>query len=81
MAERLSSGDYTAWVDSSYEEMKSYEVAQLGKTLNQLASSTESYIEELKDEARKKEDFMGNFTHEIKTPMTSIIGYADFFRL
>lgn len=80
MAERLLMGDYTARVDSSYEEMKSYEVAQLGKTLNQLASSTESYIEELKDEARKKEDFMGNFTHEIKTPMTSIIGYADLLR-
>ena len=80
MAERLSMGDYTARVDSSYEEMKSYEVAQLGKTLNQLADSTESYIEELKEAAQKKEDFMGNFTHEIKTPMTSIIGYADLLR-
>lgn len=80
MAEKISNGDYTARVDSSYEEMKSYEVAQLGKTLNQLASSTESYIEELKEAAQKKEDFMGNFTHEIKTPMTSIIGYADLLR-
>ena len=60
--------------------MKSYEVAQLGKTLNQLAVSTEAYIEELKEAAQKKEDFMGNFTHEIKTPMTSIIGYADLLR-
>ena len=80
MAEKLSDGDYTARIDSSYERMKSYEVAQLGKTLNQLASSTESYIEELKETAQKKEDFMGNFTHEIKTPMTSIIGYADLLR-
>ena len=80
MAERLSTGDYMARVDSSYEEMKSYEVAQLGKTLNQLAVSTEAYIEELKEAAQKKEDFMGNFTHEIKTPMTSIIGYADLLR-
>lgn len=80
MAESLSNGDYTARVDSSYEKMKSYEVAQLGRTLNQLASSTESYIEELKETAQKKEAFMGNFTHEIKTPMTSIIGYADLLR-
>lgn len=80
MAGKLSGGDYTARIDSSYKEMKSYEVEQLGNTLNQLASSTESYIEELKEAAQKKEDFMGNFTHEIKTPMTSIIGYADLLR-
>ena len=31
-------------------------------------------------DVRKKEDFVGNFTHEIKTPMTSIIGYSDLLR-
>lgn len=80
MAEKLSAGDYTARIDNAYGEMKSYEVAQLGKTLNQLAGSTEAYIEELKESAQRKEDFMGNFTHEIKTPMTAIIGYADLLR-
>lgn len=80
MAEKLSAGDYTVRIDSSYKNMKSYEVEQLGNTMNQLAGSTETYIEELKEAVRKKEDFMGNFTHEIKTPMTSIIGYADLLR-
>lgn len=27
--------------------------------------------------AKKQEDFTANFAHELKTPMTSIIGYAD----
>lgn len=80
MAEKLSDGNYKARIDSSYQKMKSYEVERLGHTLNQLASSTEGYIEKLKEAAQKKEDFLGNFTHEIKTPMTSIIGYADLLR-
>ena len=28
----------------------------------------------------KQEQFMGSFAHELKTPMTSIIGYADLLR-
>ena len=27
--------------------------------------------------ARQKEDFAANFAHELKTPLTSVIGYAD----
>ncbi len=80
IAKKLSEGDYTARVDAAPETMKSQEVLQLGQTLNQMADATETYIKELKETAKKKEDFMGNFAHEIKTPMTSIIGYADLLR-
>jgi signal transduction histidine kinase len=37
-------------------------------------------IEELKDGMRRQEEFMGSFAHELKTPMTAIIGYADLLR-
>ena len=80
MAASLSQGDFTARIDSSYKKMKSYEVAVLGDTLNQLAINTEEHIMQLEDIAQKREDFVGNFTHEIKTPLTSIIGYADLIR-
>lgn len=80
MAEQISMGDYSVRTDADYKKMKSYEVAKLGETLNVLAEHTEQQIAELEDMARKKEDFVGNFTHEIKTPLTSIIGYADLLR-
>lgn len=79
-AERISGGDYTARVDASYKNMKSHEVMKLGETLNHLAEHTEEHIYELEELAQKREDFVGNFTHEIKTPLTSIIGYADLLR-
>ncbi len=80
MAERLSMGDYDARVDDSHEHMKSYEVQKLGSTLNLMAARTREHMQELEEEARRKEEFMGNFAHEMKTPMTSIIGYADLLR-
>lgn len=58
----------------------SEEVVRLTENFNIMAQNVEDYINRLKDEARRQEDFVGNFTHELKTPMTSIIGYADMLR-
>ncbi len=79
-AQDIAGGDYSVRIDTRHAKMKSYEVAVLSDTLNAMAQNTKEYIEELTDEARRKEEFMGNFTHELKTPMTSIIGYADLIR-
>lgn len=80
MAEKISDGDYSARNDTEYKRMKSYEVAKLGETLNELAENTKQHISELEELAAKREEFVANFTHELKTPMTSIIGYADLLR-
>lgn len=34
----------------------------------------------MKEDMERKNQFVGNFTHELKTPMTSIIGYSDLIR-
>jgi len=80
MAEIFSNGDYSVRINNTYPEMKSLELEQLGSTLNQMADNLEAYISEVELAAKRKEDFVGNFTHELKTPMTSIIGYADLLR-
>lgn len=80
MAEKVAAGDYSQRIQTNWKAMKSYEAEKLGETLNLLAQNTEDYIETLQDENHKKEEFMGNFAHELKTPMTSIIGYADLLR-
>ena len=56
------------------------EVGKLSERFNSMADSVETHVEELNDMIHRREQFVADFTHEIKTPMTSIIGYADTMR-
>jgi signal transduction histidine kinase len=53
------------------------EIGELSKSFNLMADSVEEKINELSENARQKEEFVANFAHELKTPLTSVIGYAD----
>jgi len=56
------------------------EIGVLAADFNNMADRLESNINEMKDTMRRQEEFMGGLAHELKTPMTSIIGYADLLR-
>lgn len=56
------------------------EMGQLTKDFNQMANTLEDNIHQLEDEVRAREDFIAAFSHELKTPLTAIIGYADMLR-
>ncbi len=56
------------------------EVGELAEAFDGMAEKLEKNITLLKESAEQKEMFIGAFTHEMKTPMTSIIGYADLLR-
>ena len=40
----------------------------------------ERNISDLENVALRREEFIGSFAHELKTPLTAIIGYADMLR-
>lgn len=56
------------------------EVADLSRDFDAMADSIQDYVNQLQQAMRSQEEFMGSFAHELKTPMTSIIGYADLIR-
>lgn len=56
------------------------EFGALSNDFNAMADKLEENINELQDSMKRQEEFMGSFAHEMKTPMTSIIGYADLLR-
>ena len=56
------------------------EIGQLAEDFNHMADNLEKQFKELEDAARRQEDFIGSFAHELKTPLTSMIGYADMLR-
>lgn len=56
------------------------EVGQLAGQFNHMAGAVEEHVEQLHEMLLSREQFVADFTHEIKTPMTTIIGYADTMR-
>lgn len=72
-ARRMARGDYQERLAVRGRD----EIGELAESFNQMAGAVEEKIQRLRDAAREKEDFVANFAHELKTPLTSIIGYAD----
>ncbi len=56
------------------------ELGDLSRDFNTMAEQLEHQVQELKDAGQRQEDFIASFAHEIKTPLTSIIGYADLLQ-
>ncbi|MEG0768492.1 MAG: HAMP domain-containing sensor histidine kinase [Ruthenibacterium sp.] len=56
------------------------EVGELAESFNAMADAVQEKIETLNDAVRQREDFVCAFTHELKTPMTSMLGYAALLR-
>lgn len=75
-AQQIAQGDFSRRVDVSSTK----EIYELSESFNTMAQYIEDYIEELKESAQSRDDFVADFTHELKTPLTSVIGYADMLR-
>lgn len=72
----IASGDYSVRT----QLISNDEIGELAEKFDSMAEAIEGHVQELKDHARQQEDFVASFTHEIKTPMTAVIGYADMLR-
>lgn len=56
------------------------EIGILAQQFNVMAGELEQHIASLEEATQKQRDFTASFAHELKTPLTSIIGYADTLR-
>ena len=73
---RMAEGEYSYRARKVSED----ELGQLTLDFNQMANTLEHNIATLEKELKAREDFVAAFAHELKTPLTAIIGYADMLR-
>ena len=56
------------------------EIAQVAVDFNKMAERIERQIHLLEEESENKQQFVDNFAHEMRTPLTSIYGYAEYMQ-
>jgi signal transduction histidine kinase len=74
--QKISLGEYSERVVLKSKD----EFYVLSNHFNLMAQTIEDKINELEMSNIEKETFINNLTHELKTPLTSIIGYANLIR-
>jgi len=73
---RIAAGDYALRTRMHTGD----ELEILSQGFDQMAGAVQDKVEALELSVQQRDDFVGAFTHELKTPMTGIIGYADLLR-
>lgn len=76
VSQQIARGEYSkrTKIDSNDE------IGELSRHFDEMAAMNEQTIHQLQESVMQKEEFMGSFSHEVKTPMTAIIGFADLLR-
>ncbi len=69
----ISEGDFSQRVGVRSED----EVGKVAEAFNKMADQVEQQVWELEEVSERRKQLLGSLTHELKTPMTSIIGYSD----
>ena len=74
VVDNMAEGD----LESRASEHGNDEIATLGKHFNQMADRIQKNMLVVQKESEAKQDFVDNFAHELKSPLTSIYGFAEY---
>lgn len=72
----VENGNYGAKVT----KLGNDEIGNFGKSFNKMTDSIQKNINEIQEVSENRKRFIGNLTHEIRTPLTSIIGYSSLIK-
>lgn len=56
------------------------DISVLGSHFNDMAQKIQNDISLIQKDAQAKQDFVDNFAHELKSPITSIYGFAEYIQ-
>ncbi len=76
-AERISSGDYNTRVSTDHLVL---EFRSTAETLNHIQDGINTAVESRMRSERLKTELITNVSHDLKTPLTSIVSYVDLLK-
>ena len=71
---QISKGDLTYKIDTTTLTGESYEMAQ---AVNEMGDGLQEAVEAIIKNERLKAELITNVSHDLKTPLTSIVNYVD----
>lgn len=74
---QIAEGNYSQRIELRGND----ELCQLSSNMNIMADSIEENVERLREVAENRKNFINNLAHEMKTPLTSILGFSDILRI
>ena len=72
----MAAGDYASRTRVDTDD----EIGALSTHFDAMAGAVQDRVEALDESLRREKEFVAAFTHELKTPMTTMMGYADWLR-
>ncbi|MDE6312291.1 MAG: HAMP domain-containing histidine kinase [Lachnospiraceae bacterium] len=73
VAAQIAEGEYKSRIQVTGKD----EIAEVTISFNRMAAKVEAHIEALTEVNEKQKQLLGSLAHELKTPLTAIIGNAD----
>lgn len=70
---RFATGDYRQRIDPGADD----EIGQLGRAFNDLAGTIEAQVAALRENDRQRRKLVAGLSHDFRTPLTSLRGYAE----
>ena len=71
---QMANGDLTVRLDTPEDDD---EVSALASDFNRMADRLSEHIAELNEEGQRRRRIFADWTHEISTPLTSVLGYLE----
>lgn len=72
-ARRMAGGDYSTPIRKRHSD----EVGSLAESFETMRGAVQKHLAELSGVAEERKLLLGALTHEMKTPMTAIVGYSE----
>lgn len=73
-------GIYDEKIDFNFPQYQYDELNVIARTTTDMSKSVQDYIRKLEKEKQIRQEFFSNASHELKTPLTAIRGYAELLQ-
>lgn len=73
---KIATGNYSSRIPVQGKD----EISSVAHNFNLMAKQIEGQIKQLEDAAEQKQQFIDNFSHELRIPLTAIYGYAEYIQ-